>query len=412
MSSMLFENQCYEDGMDISERIASLVPQLDPPDVVNIAIRARNEQYLRHIPLFIAREMARHPGHNKELDRLLPIIIQRPDELADFLALYWGGKKQPLTNKVKKGLAAAFCKFNEYQFAKYNGQCNVIKLRDVMFMVHPKPRDNVQIRLFEKIANNKLKSADTWEVALSTQSEEPKAAFERLIRENKLGDMALLKNLRSMQEKDVDRDLIVEALRRAKYDKVLPFRFIAAARYNPGLESEIEKSLIRRTADMPRLAGRTCVLVDVSGSMSTMLSSKSDMRRIDAACGTAIISRELAADCEVLTFSDAVVQVPDRHGFSLRDSIVKSQPHLGTRLGSALKVIANERPKGYDRLIVITDEQSHDAVSYVTFARRAYCINVASAQNGVSYGGTWTHIDGFSENVFRYMQEHESSDGR
>jgi hypothetical protein len=41
-------------------------------------------------------------------------------------------------------------------------------------------------------------------------------------------------------------------------------------------------------------------------------------------------------------------------------------------------------------------------------ARRAYMINVASYRNGVGYG-RWVHLDGFSEQVLRYIAEYERS---
>lgn len=41
------------------------------------------------------------------------------------------------------------------------------------------------------------------------------------------------------------------------------------------------------------------------------------------------------------------------------------------------------------------------------FASRGYMINVASARNGVGYGD-WTRIDGFSENVLRFIREIEA----
>jgi hypothetical protein len=42
------------------------------------------------------------------------------------------------------------------------------------------------------------------------------------------------------------------------------------------------------------------------------------------------------------------------------DAVINSQHHRGTYLGAALKAI-NAEVK-YDRIIVITDEQSHDKV--------------------------------------------------
>ena len=76
----------------------------------------------------------------------------------------------------------------------------------------------------------------------------------------------------------------------------------------------------------------------------------------------------------------------------------------GTLLGAAVAEVCKEP---HDRLIVITDEQSHDRVPDPV-AKRAYMINVASAQNGVGYG-KWTHIDGFSEGVLRFIRTIENS---
>ena len=59
----------------------------------------------------------------------------------------------------------------------------------------------------------------------------------------------------------------------------------------------------------------------------------------------------------------------------------------------------------HDRLIVVTDEQSHDRVPQPV-AKRSYMINVGSYRNGVGYG-PWTHIDGFSEAVIRFIAEVE-----
>jgi uncharacterized protein (DUF58 family) len=136
--------------------------------------------------------------------------------------------------------------------------------------------------------------------------------------------------------------------------------------------------------------------------MDAALSAKSDMRRVDAACGVAMVAREMGSKVEVYTFSNELKQVPARRGFALRDAIVNSQPHGGTELGKALNTL-HEKTK-YDRIIVITDEQSHDRVPAP--AGKGYVINVASFKNGVGYG-PWTHIDGFSEAVFQYIAQAE-----
>jgi Mg-chelatase subunit ChlD len=154
------------------------------------------------------------------------------------------------------------------------------------------------------------------------------------------------------------------------------------------------------------LAGHTVLLVDVSGSMEAPLSRRSEMRRTDAAYGLAILLREIAEKVTIYTFSNHAQLVPSRRGMALRDALEKSQPHSGTMLGAALKHVEGEC-RSLDRLIVITDEQSHDNVPAPR--GKGYVINVASNRNGVGYG-SWTHVDGWSEAVVEYIAELEASD--
>lgn len=158
--------------------------------------------------------------------------------------------------------------------------------------------------------------------------------------------------------------------------------------------------MFRSLEGQVKLPGKTVLLVDVSGSMDAQLSSRSEMRRNDAGYGLAVLLREIAENVSIYSFSDQLVRVPSRSGFALRDAIHASQPHSGTYLGKALSGIEEK----YDRLIVITDEQAHDAVPNPK--ARGYVINVASYKNGVGYGA-WLHIDGWSEAVVEYIRAAE-----
>lgn len=426
MACMLFEDQFYESGVSIADRIKELVPKVPAAAVANFAIKAREDMKLRHVPLLLVREMARGPVEHKLLVKsTLERIIQRADELSEFLAIYWKEGKQPISAQVKKGLAKAFMKFNAYALAKYNRDAE-IELRDVAFLTRVKAGDDqVKGTVLAKLVNKtfypektkgsgfevkktyklrdfeKLETPDTWEVELSAGADK-RETFERLINEDKLGALALLRNLRNMEQSGVDRGLIKVALEKMDISRVLPFRFIAAARAVPKMEDIIEPAMLRCAEQMPKLKGKTVLVIDVSGSMDGKISGKSDLMRVDAACGLAIAARELCEEIEILTFSGGVVQVPPRRGFALRDAIVKSQPHGSTYLGAAVDA-ANRI--ACDRIIVITDEQSADQVGKPR--GKGYMINVASYQHGVGYGD-WTKIDGFSEAVLRYMAEYEA----
>lgn len=396
MACLLWEDNFYESGVSSAQRITDLVSKCKPDSVASMAIEAREAMNLRHVPLLLCRELARCKGLRAET---LAQVIQRPDELAEFMAIYWKDGRTPIAASVKKGLAKAFQKFNAYSLAKYNRD-GVVKLRDVMFLTHPCPKDAAQADAFKQLAEGTLPVPDTWEVALSSGADK-KATWERLLDERKLGALALLRNLRNMQTVGVNMDKVREYLTHVDVSRVLPFRFIAAARFAPMLEPALEGAMFRQLDNELRLAGRTIVLVDVSGSMNVPLSAKSDMTRIDAACGVAMIARELSSDVRVFSFSERLVEIPARRGFALRDAIARSQAHSGTYLAKALAALPET-----DRLIVISDEQCRDNIEGVN-AQRAYMLNVSTYKNGVGYGGKWTNISGFSESVIRYIQQLE-----
>jgi uncharacterized protein with von Willebrand factor type A (vWA) domain len=183
---------------------------------------------------------------------------------------------------------------------------------------------------------------------------------------------------------------------------VLPFRYVAAARAAPRFEPWLDQALAEQVLEQPVLAGRTIILADVSGSMNAALSARSDLMRMDAAATLASI---VPGEVRVFTFANAVVEVPPRRGMAGVDAVKRSQSWGGTELGKAVRHV-NRLP--HDRLIVITDEQSHDAVPEPT-ARHAYMVNVASYRNGVGYG-RWTRVDGFSEAVLRFIAAHEAQE--
>ena len=112
LACLLWECQFYEDGVEIAGRIAELVPKVAAEQVAALALEAREKMKLRHAPLLLVREMARHATHRPLVAETLALVIQRADELAEFVAIYWKDGRVPLSAQVKKGLGAAFPKFD------------------------------------------------------------------------------------------------------------------------------------------------------------------------------------------------------------------------------------------------------------------------------------------------------------
>ena len=298
----------YESDQQRIARLRELIAKNDPQFVAKLAVYAREQMHLRSVPLVLAVELAKVHRGDALVSRTVARVVQRADEITELLAYYAvanqrkGAKKLSLLSKqVQKGLAEAFNRFDEYQLAKYN-RATEVKLKDALFLVHPKAKDEAQQVLFNKLVNDELQVPYTWETSLSARgqqsfanAEEKRAAFraswEELIDSGKLGYMAMLRNLRNMLEAGVSMDhlqkvcTVLGDARAVAQSKQLPFRFLAAYREIKALKRDestrvlnaLEAAVRASAANIPGFDGNVRVLVacDVSGSMQRTISSKS-----------------------------------------------------------------------------------------------------------------------------------------
>lgn len=426
LSCLLWEGEFYEEGKSIADRIVENAEKVKPEVLAALAIEARSVFNLRHVPLLLLRSLQRIASGNPIVASTIEHTIQRVDEMPELLALYWADprNKHMIPAQMRKGLAASFCKFNEYSLAKYD-QDKGIKLRDVLRLARPKPLHGKQSSLWKRVTKRTLATPDTWEVALSGGADK-KETFERLIREGQLGYLALLRNLRNMVQAGVDSKLVADAIvaRKGGAERVFPFRYIAAARAAPQFEPSLDIALQAALAQLPKLPGKTIVVVDVSGSMyGSRLSDKSDMDRALAGCALAAVLRGVCEDPRIYatagndwTRIHATAEVPPRNGMALVDAVYAQTKPLGGG-GIFLKQVMDfllQKEKTADRIVIVTDEQDcgiatgDGPLNANVWASHNYLINVASYKNGIGYGA-WTHLDGFSEGIIRYIQAIEAS---
>lgn len=407
MACMLWEDTFYVDGKSITDKIKEVCQSVDGQKIVDLALECYQKGNLRHIPLFLLIQAL--PKKVKCIEAIYK-ICERPDQMTELLSLYWLESKKPIPAQMKRGLAKAFTRFDEYQLAKYNRD-GKIKLRDILFLCHAKPKNKDQAQLWKRLINNELQTPNTWETKLSS-GEDKKETFQELLQKGKMGRLAIVRNLRNMQQTGVDKQLVAENLMK-KSRPILPFQYLAAAKHCPQWEDIIDKAMIDSLQEKEKLSGKTILLIDVSGSMNDRLSSKSEIDRLDAACGIAILAKEICQEVDILTFSELLAQVPTRSGMALRDAIKTSQAHLGTYLGNALTYLDNHQNyHNYraERIIVITDEQTSDYIPYINLIKNCYICNISPYQQGIQNKGQWHQIDGFSESMIDYIIELEKND--
>ncbi|MGX7666531.1 TROVE domain-containing protein [Flavobacterium pedocola] len=304
----------YEKGSDRLKRIQKLIQKCDPEFTAKLAVYVRNEMYMRSVPMVLTVELAKINSGNDLVNKTVQKVIQRADEITELLAYYQMAnnrnetkKLNRLSKQLQKGLAVSFNRFDEYQFAKYNRQGEV-KLRDALFLVHPKAKDEAQQLIFNKIADNNLAIPYTWETELSQVGQhsfknetEKKQAFrqkwEELIDSNQVGYMAMMRNLRNIIEAEVSyvhMEKVCQYLSNANAvanSKQLPFRFLAAYReikimkspYTSMVLDALEDAVMHSAQNIKGFNENTSVVVacDVSGSMQKPISKNSKVLLYD-----------------------------------------------------------------------------------------------------------------------------------
>ena len=305
----------YEKNDERMWRIFNLVKKVSPEFVAKLAVYTRNEMNLRSVPLLLVTLLAKiHNGDNL-VARTVEKCVLRADEIMELLMCYQicnpqkGEKKlKKLSRQIQNGLQKAFNRFDEYQFAKYDRDNLEVKLRDALFLVHPKAKDDAQQLIFNKITDRKLEIPYTWETELSAlgqqkfetpeqKSEAIRQKWEELVKSGRLGYMALLRNLRNMLTSKISAECvnivtsILSNEQQVAKSRQLPFRFLSAYRELNSINSPdtsfvmsaLEQAVKHSAANIEGFDANTSILLacDVSGSMCSPVSPKSTVQCYD-----------------------------------------------------------------------------------------------------------------------------------
>lgn len=432
------QDQFYRKANDTFKELIALLPKVSPEFAAKAAIFARTEYGMRSITHVLAAELAAHLSGNDWAKTFYDKIVYRPDDMMEIAAYYFANGGKTLPNAMKKGFAKAFDRFDAYQLAKYRNEQKSVKLVDIVNLVHPIPTLK-NAKALQALVDGELKVTETWEAKLSqagqvAETEEEKAdlkadAWEDLIKSKKLGYFALLRNLRNIATQapgllnEVANMLTHEPSIRKSL--VLPFRYLSAMDAIKGLGTEafrvlsmaLSKAMEIALSNVPVFEGRTLVVLDDSGSMTTGTVKDMNRRPIDiGALFAAVLYKSNNAD--LMTFSDAARY----HKLNPADSISTLSENL-IRLaasgGTNFHAIFQTANKAYDRIIILSDMQGWVGGYTPKVSFEAYKNRVAAAPYIYSFDlqgyGSFQFpenkvfaLAGFSEKVFDLMKMLES----
>ena len=240
LNSMLKGDSFYEKEKDRIKRIETLIGSATEDELAFVAkamIYTRAEGKLRSITHLLAVLLAEKVKGQPFLKSSFMKTFIRPDDMTEVLSL-WNirnpGKMIP--NSLRRAFKASLeTKFDEYQFKKYAGERLKTKLRDVVKLSHPSPKNFVDKDVFKKIIESRLDNIETAQtINAGKTGEERVDAYIEQIKSGKMGYMAAVKNIRTLLENGISiEDLniwcdFITDKKKVERSMMLPFRFVDA----------------------------------------------------------------------------------------------------------------------------------------------------------------------------------------
>ena len=440
------ENQTMRELRDLIERIGLKDPYFVAQAIVYSRCLGEGMRSVNHLaaallaPFISGKEYAKRFYGLWDKKEKKGGCIYRVDDMSEIKDVYAALNKSTLSNSMKKGFAAVLEALDTYQLAKYKD--TVI---DMANLTHPKSAlskaeivvDGKKMKVIDALMKGVTVSADTWEVANSEAGQEVAKAvkagkltkaeaevtlanakndnWEAMLTEGKLGILAAIRNIRSMLKSP--RKEVVDALCKLVSDgqairngKIMPYQIDYAY--------EVVKKEFSNSADgrrvmeallkgyeyaVPNLAealpGRTCVMVDCSGSMNTYCTQAGQRNNIatSAAEKAGLIAATIAkaTNADVVRFgshAEFYSYDPNESVFSLGRKIGHDNMG-GTSIPSAFELIRTAK-RQYDRIILLSDNEcnarSYWSGDWVSGAYKKYVHDVANpyvyAVDLASYG--------------------------
>lgn len=374
LNTSFLKDQYYQSAQEQLDRLVDLVSNIsDPHFAAQAAVYARDEMNMRSVSHVVAAEVVRRVKGEQWTKRFIDRVVVRPDDITEILSYYiskYGTSGMP--NALKKGLATALERMNEYNLAKYQSKGKAVSMVDAVNLCHPKATTALT-----KLINGTLSPANTWETKLSAagnaeNKEEAKAeAWRELVVSGKIGYFALLRNLRNIVDQAPEIASEAAALladeSRITKSRVLPFRFVTAidelekgttnASARNTLMQAAERALDISMQNVPRFDGKTLVVLDDSGSMGGYYTRRSN-RDSPIYKGSLFAAMLLKAnpDADFMMFNSTARYV----NIKRYDSTSTMQQKIMSNLvGSStnFRSIFEQAKRGYDRVIILSDMQ-------------------------------------------------------
>jgi 60 kDa SS-A/Ro ribonucleoprotein len=370
------KDQFYRSKEDsMADLIEAMNKISDKEFVAKAAVYARNEFGMRSVTHIVGAELAHAVKGEKWMRPFLYSLIRRPDDMVETWSYYMSKYGKPIPNSMRIAFKKAFGKFDNYQIQKYRMQDKKYKLVDLLNYARPVPTEKNK-EAIEALIKGVLKASNTWNADLSNAGREDgdvdtsKAeVWKKLLAEKKLPYFALLRNLRNIVEQAPDlvdqASELLENEAMIKKSLIFPFRFVTASKQlkedginEPRIYKALNKALEISFSNVPKLDGKTLVVVDHSGSMDSIEHGNLTNFEIGALFG---ITLAKSNNADFMYFGDEAKYAAFDPSDSTQTLISYlsnlNEGRTAVGHGTNFHAIFQEANKAYDRICIFSDMQ-------------------------------------------------------
>ena len=415
------EDKYYEKQEDRIARIQDLIAKNDSTFVAKLAVMARKSFHLRSVTTLLLGELSnKHKGDSLVSNTIIE-CCERVDDLTELLA-YIQNKGYNITEQIRKGIRRSILKFDRYQLAKYKGERDTISLVDLFNLCHPNPKyaNEEQKEAWKDLIEGNLKSFDTWEVELSGAKDdtERREKLSELILTNKIGYMALLRNLNNIDKYNCNQEVIKHAQDRLQdskevwESKQLPFRFMTAINNADNKWRDCLSIALEHSVDnIEDIKGKTLIALDSSGSM------EGDPFEKGSIFGMSLFKK--CYDVDFILYDTSIKELNISKRSILLDLVetAKRENMGGGTNTSLVYSYATENNTQinsivYDNIIIISDNESWVSPTDISIKNyvnnfpktKIYNIDIQGLGTKESDNKNIVHISGWSDKILEYIK--------
>lgn len=453
----MLHNTYYANAAQQLNTLKQLLEKVPLEYAAKLAVYAYKNGFMKDVPVYMLAWISTRDSQMAK--RIFPYIVDNGKQLRNFVSVIRSKSagRYSFGSAMKKQINAWLTNATEHQLLAASIG-NDPSLADVIKLTHPKPKEKwreaffswciggkegVDYKLadlppnlrhylefkrgdgtgempkvpFQMLTSLELTSQGWNELIKSLSYQQTRMNLNMLERNGVFSDY---KNVRFIADRIGDKSL-------AKRSRLMPYQAYQAWKNTTKnglpaqITTELEKSLIWSLESVPEIDGKTLVLVDVSGSMNSLVGgSKSSTTCAEVAglFASALLFKNGKHNCDVKLFDTSLRRETISEGASVAENtqLIGRLRGGGTAIGYSFEQ-ATRNAKDYKNIIVVSDNESwsdyrgvlgQNFKEYTKVVRDAklVCIDIVPNRTTQAVeGDNVLNIGGFNDNVFKVISD-------